>query len=212
MLAGINSILFDLDGTLYVCDPLAREIKLLAGRYIASLTGIETGAGMQLIIETQKRLSLLGHREATLTEACLELGGDLKQLHRFFADALRPELFLKSDPHLVKLLRRLEHQYELYIYTNNNRALTEKILNCLALSGLFRQIFTIEDFWQPKPDSGVLESIFARIDRKPVECLFIGDRYDVDLRLPAQMGSSIFLSKSVQELLALLETLHVGGV
>ncbi len=212
LLDGINAIVFDLDGTLYVSDDLAHEIKLIAGRYIASLTGIETSDALQLIINTQKRLSVLSDRETTLTEACLELGGDVKQLHRIFANELNPELFLKRDPGLVKLLKRLEHQFELYIYTNNNRALTEKILKSLGVSGLFRQLFTIEDFWQPKPNITALEKIFALIDRKPTECLFVGDRYDVDLRSPAQMGSSVFLSKSVQELLVLLKALHVESV
>jgi putative hydrolase of the HAD superfamily len=39
--------------------------------------------------------------------------------------------------------------------------------------------------------------------RMPGECMFIGDRYDVDLRLPAAMGSTVFLSTSVEELLHL---------
>ena len=69
-------------------------------------------------------------------------------------------------------------------------------------------LFTIDSFWSPKPDSSALENIFRLIDRVPAECLFVGDRYDVDLRLPAMKGSAVFLSKSVQELMVLLKILY----
>jgi putative hydrolase of the HAD superfamily len=35
------------------------------------------------------------------------------------------------------------------------------------------------------------------------ECLFVGDRYDVDLMLPREMGAQVVLSTTVDELLKL---------
>jgi len=208
LLAGIKTLVFDLDGTLYVCDDLAHEIKICASRYIASLKGVETDKAWLFLENTKKRLSVLSGREATLSEACMELGGDMKQLHNLFAEVINPELFLKKDVGLVKLLQKLQDQFELHIYTNNNRILTDKILKTLGVSGLFQNVFTIESFWSPKPDSSALENIFTLINRVPAECLFVGDRYDVDLRLPAMKGSAVFLSKSVQELMVLLKILY----
>jgi putative hydrolase of the HAD superfamily len=106
------------------------------------------------------------------------------------------------------LLQSLGSKYELILYTNNNRPLSIRIMGAIGVAGLFRQILTIEDYWQPKPDRETLEKIYMAIGREPAECLFIGDRYDVDLRLPAAMGSTVFLAKSVEELLPLNKLLH----
>jgi putative hydrolase of the HAD superfamily len=208
LLAGIKTLVFDLDGTLYVCDDLAWEIKVCASRYIASLKGITPDDACLLIENTKKRLSLSSGVETTLSEACMELGGDMKQLHHFFAEQINPELFLKKDVGLVNLLQKLADQFDLYIYTNNNRILTDKILKLLGVTDLFQKVFTIENFWSPKPDAPALRSIFSQVGRIPTECLFIGDRYDVDLRLPAKLGSAVFLSKNVQELMGLLQVLY----
>ena len=102
---------------------------------------------------------------------------------------------------MVALLKRLGSKHELYLYTNNNGCLTSRIMGLLGIDGMFRRIFSIEDFWRPKPDREILESIFTEIRRPPQECLFVGDRYPIDLMLPEQMGARVFLSTSGEELL-----------
>ena len=38
-----------------------------------------------------------------------------------------------------------------------------------------------------------MKRILSAIGRLPQECLFVGDRFDIDLRLPAEMGSAVML-------------------
>ena len=76
-------------------------------------------------------------------------------------------------------------------------------MGTLGIAGYFRRVFTIEDSWRPKPDLTTLHDIFATIGSEPAHCLFIGDRYDIDLRLPQQLGSSVFLSTTLADLLSL---------
>jgi putative hydrolase of the HAD superfamily len=205
--ADTKTIILDLDGTLYVSSDVAREIRLSASRYIASMRGVDREQAWFLIEDTKKRISAGSGREATLTAACLELGGDLRALHRHFASEINPARYLTRDRELVNVLEGLAGRFEFYIYTNNNRCLCDEIMKALGVSPFFRGVFTIEDFWRPKPDLSVLEQIFARVGRKAPECLFVGDRYDVDLRLPALMGSRVALVKCSQELVKLLKEL-----
>lgn len=200
-------IIFDLDGTLYVSIDITREIRLSVSRYIGSLLGIEDGRAWFMIQDARKKISAQSGREATLTSACMELGGDLKDLHRHFAIEIKPSLYLDKNQELLNILERLSGKFELFIYTNNNRYLCSEIMKALGISACFSGVFTIEDFWRPKPDLSALEQIFARIGRRPQECLFIGDRYDVDLHLPELMGSRVILVRNVQELLIHLEKL-----
>ncbi len=206
MVSGIRAIVFDLDGTLYVNDGFADEIKRGADTYIAALKGIPPDAADTLIRKTRERLSREQGQEATLSSVCMELGGSVAGFHAAVTPLLHPEKLLKEDHRVTALITALAERFELYLYTNNNRALTDRILQAIGVSGLFEGIFTIEEFWRPKPDRDVLNHIFSTIQKTPEQCLFVGDRYDVDLRLPAEMGCQTFFVANLQGLLK-LETL-----
>jgi len=206
MFSGICAIVFDLDGTLYANQDFATEIYQGVCAYAADLTGSSPEAAQQLVGAIKDRLSRENGVEATLSSVCVELGGDVEGFHKAITPMVHPEAFLARDERVVNLVGSLAKRFDLYVYTNNNRGLTDRILGILGLSGRFRRVFTIEDFRRPKPDREVLEKLFAAIGRSPEECLFVGDRYDVDLRVPADMGAAVFLVKGVQELLTLALT------
>ena len=203
VLNDLRAIVFDLDGTLYVSNDLGREINLAASRYVAELKRIDLVGAAALIRATKKMLSAASGVDTTLTMAIIELGGDVRELHRRFSTEIEPERYLKRDERVVELLRLLGESFELAIYTNNNVLLTTRIMKALGVGGMFNHVFTIEDSWRPKPDRPTLDGILQAIGRKPIECLFVGDRYDIDLRLPQQLGCSVFLSTTLADLLSL---------
>lgn len=204
----IKALVFDLDGTLYVSGGLGKEINDVACRYIADMKGIDLPAAEALIRETRAVLTADGGTDATLSSACIELGGNLPDLHRRFSQEIRPEQHIRRDERVGELLRMLAGGFELYLYTNNNRSLSRRITDILGVTDIFQRIFTIEDRWAPKPDRQTLEGILRDIRKTPAECLFVGDRFDVDLRLPAQLGCSVCLVQSVEELFPLCKLLH----
>lgn len=208
LLSELKSLVFDLDGTLYVNNDLGREIHLCSCRYIGDLKGITPSEAGDLIRATRTRLAAESGFDSSLSHACMELGGDLRELHRRFAGEIRPESFLSRDDRVIRLLHSLVSRFDLYIYTNNNFALSERIMGMIGVTGIFRHLFTIEDSWRPKPDRYALEFVYGEIGREPAECMFIGDRYDIDLRLPAAMGSTVFLAKCVEELFPLTKLMH----
>lgn len=204
----IKALVFDLDGTLYVNNDLGRAISLTACRYLAEIKGVGIDGAELLIRETKKRLSAISGVDTSLSQACMEQGGDLKELHRRFAEEISPERFLSRDGRVAELLRTLADKFELYIYTNNNRSLSSRVMTAIGVGGLFLRVFTIEDSWRPKPDRETLDYILHEIGRKPHECLFVGDRYDIDLRLPAEMGCAVFLVNSAEELFPLCKIMN----
>lgn len=203
MTTHLRAIIFDLDGTLYVNRELGGEIHLSACRTLAEHYGIGLDEAEELFRQTKERLTGALEFTVSLTRTFEELGVDVPELHRRFCRDIYPESYLKRDERVVALLERLGREYELYIYTNNNLCLTARIMGLLGIDGMFRRIFSIEDFWRPKPDREILEGMFAEIHRRPEECLFVGDRYDIDLMLPEQMGAQVFLTTTVDDLLAL---------
>lgn len=203
----VRGIVFDLDGTLYVCDRFAAEIQGAAAAYIAGLKQISQPEAEKLMAATRQRLTAESGTVQTLSAVCRELGGSVQELHRFFERTLRPEAYLVRDERVIGLLERLAEQFSLYIYTNNNRVLTTRIMNYLGLDGAVHGIYTIDDTWRGKPDEGIVSRILEEIGLSPNEALFVGDRYDVDLRVPEQLGCPVYLSQNLEQLLRLGELL-----
>ncbi len=205
--AEIRAIVFDLDGTLYVCDRFAAEIQDTGAAYIAGLKGISQEEAVRLIAATRHRFAEVNGSAQTLSAACSELGGSVRELHDFFVRNLRPEAYLVRDERVIRLLERLAERFSLYVYTNNNRVLTTRIMNYLGLERVVCDIFTIDDTWQGKPDREMVGLVLERIALSPGEILFVGDRYDVDLRVPEQFGCPVYLSQTLEQLLRLDELL-----
>jgi len=198
----VRSIVFDLDGTLYQNEEMGEEVNLCSCRFIASLKGVSVEMAALLISDERIRLKEQG---GTLSRAVEALGGNLKELHQKLGEEVHPEGILTVDPRVPALLDTLAKRFELVIYTNNNRLLSARIMKEIGVAERFGKIFTIEDFWQPKPDQGALKGILQGLGRSPAETLFVGDRYDVDLKLPEALGCQVFLAKTTDELLRLGE-------
>lgn len=210
-MAKLAAIIFDLDGTLYTSSALAAEIHRVACSALAQqLGGSSEEAGTRLAAAKAGILAATG-REVTLSAACLELGCDIRELHRYLAGKIDPEPFLTRDSRVVAMLERLSGRYPIYIYTNNNSSLATRIIKKLGLDGCIRKTFAIDGNWCAKPDKKGVEAILAEIGVSPGQSLFVGDRYDVDLRIPAELGSSVFLTRTVEELLTLEEFIHDNG-
>ena len=205
---GIKAIVFDLDGTLYTSRELAQSIHRSACSYFAEKRGISGEEAERLIRETKRAITEQTGFESSLSDACKYLKGDLAALHRRFATEINPAPFLTPDQQVVSMLARLKEQYRLCIFTNNNRMLTDKILHTLDIHQFFDDIFSIEDLWRPKPDMTALDRVLRAINLQPEDTLFVGDRYDIDLRLPASIGCQVYLSRSIDELLALETTIE----
>jgi len=199
----VRAIVFDLDGTLYVCHEFAATIKHEAAVYMAGLLSVSvTEAGIRMD-EIRSRLTEQSDTEPTLSLVCCTLGGSVQGMHTHFEKQLNPESYLLRDNRVIDLLRNLRKHFDLYIYTNNNLVLSTRIIDYLGLSGLFRHIFTIEGNWRPKPDQETLNQIIGLSSYKAPEILFVGDRYDVDLRLPEQLGCPVYLAQDLEQLLKL---------
>ena len=203
----IRGIVFDLDGTLYVCDRFAAEIHDAAAAYVARVRQISQAEAELLMTATRKRLLAEKGTAQTLSVVCSELGGNVRELHDFFIQKLLPEQYLVRDERVVGLLERLAKHFSLYIYTNNNRTLATRIISHLGFGQSVRRTFTIDDEWLAKPDEVMVNRVLQEIGLTSPEALFVGDRYDVDLRVPEQCGCPVYLSQTLEQLLRLDELL-----
>lgn len=197
----VQSIVFDLDGTLYTNSALQREIGAAAEQLVSRSRGISLQQGSALLRAARERLAESREQEPTLTQTCVELGLSVQELHQAFQDFIRPENYLVYDPVLQALLDSLRTNWSLYIYTNNNLPLTQKILSLLGVENFFDRLYTIEFRWVPKPDPETLQLLLEDIGGPPESFLFIGDRHQVDLQLAADLGIPTLLVSETADLL-----------
>lgn len=203
----LRALVFDLDGTLYVSEPFLATIHDAAIQYIQRLRRISFEDSRTLVDDTRTSRSMAGTAQ-TLSAICCELGGTVQGLHDMFNELLEPERFLVPDYRVTTLLERLSQQYQLYIYTNNNRLLADRIIDHLGLEEIFRYVFTIDETWVGKPEETALDRVLTHIGFSPPEVMFIGDRYEVDLATPEQRGCPVYLSKDITQLLRLEQLIH----
>lgn len=206
--AQIKAIVFDLDGTLYVSDPFEQAIYASVSRYAGELLGVSADAGGQQLRELRERLTAERGTVQTLAVAIVTMGGTVPEMHRRFALELEPNQFLQPDPHVKALVEGLGTRYTSWLLTNNNQTLTHKILACLNLEQSFKRVITINDSWRPKPDQDLLNQVLTELALPPEAVLFVGDRYDIDLRLPEKMGCPVLLTRTIEELMQLKKLLR----
>jgi len=196
----IESIVFDLDGTLYVCPEIADEIRSATETLVAETRGVSLKKARKLLCNARSRLTEVLEEEPTLTRTCIELGIEVPELHRNMQEQVHPERYLESDPILYALLDSLRTSYGLYLYTNNNFSLTRKILSLLGVEDLFVRQYTIEFTWRPKPDAESFHRVMEDIGGPPESFLFVGDRHQVDLKTAEAIGIPTLLIDEPEDL------------
>lgn len=200
-LTDTRSIVFDLDGTLYACPEMAGEIQAAAEALVAESRGVSLKEGRQLLRRARQRLAEALEEEPTLTRTCLELGIEVAEFHWALQQQVHPERYLEPDPILYALLDSLRDDYDLFLYTNNSLPLARKILALLGVEDLFKRLYTIEFAWSPKPDPEALQRVLEDIGGLPESFLFVGDRPQVDLKVPAALGIPTMRVQEAEDLL-----------
>ena len=205
----ILSIVFDLDGTLYTSEHLAREIAEAADVAVASSRGLPLAEGRELIIKARERLAESLGETPTLSLTCMELGLELADLHRYFEQEVQPERYLVEDPVLIALLDSLATVCDLYIYTNNNLPLARRIMSLLGVGPQFKAVYSIEFCWLPKPDPEAFQRVLEDIGGPPETFLFVGDREHVDLLPADRLGIETLLVSETADLLQVHKLLGI---
>lgn len=199
----IRAIVFDLDGTLYMSEPFEKAIWESVSRYAAELLGTDPDEAGRQLRTVRQRLSEERGSAQTLAVTIQFMGGTMQEMHRHFAEDLDPEHLIQPDTRVKPLIEKLGKLYTCWLLTNNNQRLTARILSHLDLEQSFKRVITINESWRPKPDQEILDKILSELGEPPAQVLFVGDRYDIDLHLPEQMGCPVLLTKTVDELMQL---------
>lgn len=134
-------------------------------------------------------------------------GVDIATSIRWREELIDPEGFLEKDPLLAGALERVRERGPLAVVTNNPVAVAERILAVIDIREYFDAIIGLDSFMLSKPHRDIFLGACERIVRKPGECIAIGDRFDIDLAIPLELGMGAILVEDVREVHSLDATL-----
>ena len=204
----IKTIIFDIDGTLYTNSLYVFEQVDAQIRHYAHIQGITEKEARTQINTYRKRWSAAHEgKKISLGNTLTAFGISIETSIQSRNELLHPEHYLKKDDRLADTLARLAKQYRLICVTNNPVQAARQTLRAIGVSELLPDIIGLDTCMKSKPAREVLDRAIERTCCTYKECVSVGDRFDIDLALPLQLGMGGILVTGVEEIYTLEATL-----
>ena len=226
----LRAVIFDIDGTLYQHPGYVQHQIDILIEELARVRGWTLEAAHKAVAEARTAVAAAQEKQTTsLGNAMAHLGIDIATSVAWRQRLIKPENFLGTDPALRKSLLRLSsmglrgRNLALVALTNNPRSVGEATLQVLGVADLFERVVGLDDTMKSKParepflvaagyalaGSGTeLTGMGAEPAAGYPSCLAVGDRYDVDLAVPLELGMGAVLVQGVQDVYRLPELLE----
>ena len=202
----LKAFIFDIDSTLYTNQAYAFEQVDCQVRQFAKERGITADEARRMVADYRKKFAAEHEgSKVSLGNTLLAFGVPIEQSVQWRRDLLEPADFLGRDENLIEELKILQEKYQLICVTNNPVLPARKTLDAIGVSDFFPEIVGLDTCFKSKP---ALEPFQTAVDRlsksagteiKAVNCLAVGDRYDMDIKLPLEMGMGGILVSGVEE-------------
>lgn len=204
----LKTIIFDIDLTLYTSPAYAFEQVDVQLRYWAKKRGITAREARNEISEFRKNWSKQhGGKKISLGNTLKNFGVTIQESVEMRRNLLEPANFLSRDEKLIETIKILKQKYKIICVTNNPVLPARKTLDALGISELIPKIIGLDTSGKSKPALEPFELALKETGSKAEECLSVGDRYDMDLSLPLEMGMGAILVGGVSDVYLLPEIL-----
>jgi phosphoglycolate phosphatase/putative hydrolase of the HAD superfamily len=185
----IQTLIFDIDSTLYTNSAYAYEQVDCQVREFAKLKKLTSDEARKLVFDFRKKFAEEnGGKKISLGNLLTNFGIPIEQSVKWRNDLMRPEDFLVRDEKLIYELQILSKKYKLICVTNNPVKPARKTLEVIGISDFFDHIVGLDTCYKSKPAREPFEKALELSKTTAENAVAIGDRYDLDVQLPLQMG------------------------
>ena len=204
----LKCIIFDIDGTLYTSREFVAEQIDVQIRHWAHLRGVPCDEARKEIQDYRKTYALEnGGKSISLANAFLHFGIDIETSIEWRNKLLEPEKYLSRDKKLSGVLEELKQKYKLICLTNNPVFSAKRTLKAVGIEEYFADIVGLDTLKKSKPSKENLQRACEITHTSYEECLSVGDRFDIDLSLPLQLGMGAVLVNDSNDILELAKVL-----
>jgi phosphoglycolate phosphatase/putative hydrolase of the HAD superfamily len=200
--ANISALIFDMDGTLYThAEYLQGQIDGMIRR-LGEVRGTSFEE-MRDAIESYQDAWARDHggRTCSLGNSLEAFGISVEEGVRWREELIEPGLYIREDRKLQNTLGFLTEKFPLAVITNNPVLVARKTLAALGVADYFpsEAIIGLDTCWVSKPHTVPFIKAAELLGVPPAACVSIGDRYDIDLLLPLELGMGGILVDGVED-------------
>ena len=202
----LRAFIFDIDSTLYTNASYAFEQVDCQVRQFAKERGITADEARRMVADYRKKFAAEHEgSKVSLGNTLLAFGVPIEQSVQWRRELLEPADFLGRDEQLIETLKNLQSKYQLICVTNNPVLPARKTLEAIGISDFFPEIVGLDTCLKSKPALEPFKTAVEWLSKsseagvKAENCLAIGDRYDMDIKLPLEMGMGGILVSGVEE-------------
>lgn len=207
----VSALLFDLDNTLYSNQEYLRFQLESPVRRLAEIRNSDFDETRWEIAEYRKTWAVEhGGAQVSLGNVFLAFGVSIEETVRWREELFEPARFLKGDPKLRETLTALAASFSLGVVTNNPVLVARKTLAVLGVEDLFSVLVGLDTCGVSKPHAAPFLKGAELLGASPEACVSIGDRYDIDIALPLELGMGGILVDGVEDVYGLRQ-FQIGG-
>lgn len=196
----IKAFIFDIDSTLYTCQAYAFEQIDCQVREYAKLRGISADEARNLVAEYRKKYAAEHDgKKVSLGNTLVAFGIPIEQSVEWRNQLMEPEKYLHFDQKLVDTLSSMKKKVKMICVTNNPVLPARKTLQAIGVSEFFPEIVGLDTCYKSKPALEPFQKALEILGVNANECVAVGDRYDLDIALPLEMGMGGILVNGVEE-------------
>jgi phosphoglycolate phosphatase/putative hydrolase of the HAD superfamily len=196
----ISALIFDVDLTLYTCPAYAKaQIRGQIERLAARLG--KSGDAMESEVEAYRSAWSAAHdgKKLSLGNAFVAFGIPIEESVRWREELIDPSEYLSADAALRAALAELSSRVPLGVVTNNPASVGRRTLAALGVEDIFRAVVGLDTCGVSKPHAAPFLAAAAALGAEPGACVSVGDRYDIDIALPLELGMGGILVDGVED-------------
>jgi len=194
------ALLFDMDCTLYTHDEYAKTQIDLPIKRLAQLRGKTFEQMNDEVVQYRKNWAEAHNGQAvSLSNTFLAFGVSIEENIRWRDECFRPEDYLAPDNQLRCVLQVLASRFSLAVVTNNTVSVAQRTLSALGVGDLLQKITGLDTVKASKPDRIHFLKAAELCGTPLQQCISVGDRYDIDIALPLEMGMGGILVDGVED-------------
>jgi phosphoglycolate phosphatase/putative hydrolase of the HAD superfamily len=212
--ARIAAFLFDMDMTLYTNPEYERFQIDSPIRRLAELRGIGFEEMKGRILAFRRDWAAAhGGQQISLGNLFRSFGVSIEESSRWREELYEPSRFLRRDPKLREALSALGEgrrdsaappaKVGLALVTNNPVLVARKTLAVLGVEDLFTALVGLDTCGVSKPHEAPFLKAAELLGAPPETCVSVGDRYDIDIALPLELGMGGILVDGVEDVYTL---------
>jgi len=198
------ALIFDIDGTLYTNEAYMHEQTDCQIRRFAETRNLDIEKARDMVFSYREEWAKLHDgKRRSLGNVFKDLGVSINESIAWRKELIEPGRYLKTDAKLCETLKLLSASFKLICLTNNPAVTGRKTLEALGADPFIGEVVGLDTAGMSKPDVKLFELAAKRADAPVERCISIGDRYDIDLAVPLEMGMGAVLVDGVEDVYTL---------